>query len=187
MPGEGVFHCVQKGQTLWKIAQVYKVPLQKLCADNHLKSAHQIYAGQKLWISGGKRVLSVPATCSVLAFSWPLQGEVIRNFGQDGLKRCEGIDIQAPAGTIVQAAAPGQVIYASSDLKGYGKIIILQHQGGYTTVYAHNQENLVQVNRTVLAKEAIARVGQSGDDGGAYLHFEIRYQQKAFDPISYLP
>jgi len=108
-------------------------------------------------------------------------------FGQDGLQRSEGIDIQAPSGTLVKAAAHGKVIYASSDLLGYGKIIIIQHRGGYSTVYTHIQENLVEVNSTVSSGEAIARIGQSGDNAIASLHFEIRYRQKAFDPISYLP
>jgi murein DD-endopeptidase MepM/ murein hydrolase activator NlpD len=203
---QGVFHTVQVGQTLWRIAQVYKVPIRKIRADNHLKSDNGIYAGQKIWISGARKVLPVPATCplpapafsspsslspsapaSPLSFSWPLRGKVIRTFGQDGLQRSEGIDIQAPSGTLVKAAAPGKVIYASSDLLGYGKIIIIQHRGGYSTVYTHIQENLVKVNSTVSSGEAIARIGQSGDDAIASLHFEIRYRQKAFDPISYLP
>jgi len=213
LSGQGVSHTVQAGQTLWRIAQVYKVPIQKICVDNRLKNDSEIYAGQKIWISGAQKVLSVPATCplltgssssasssssfsssssstassSPLSFIWPISGRVIRGFGQDGLQRSEGIDIQAPPGTVVKAAAPGRVIYASSDLLGYGKIIIIQHQGGYSTVYAHTQENLVKVNSRVSSGEVIARIGKSGDDGTVFLHFEIRYRQKAFDPISSLP
>jgi len=188
---EGVIHVVQKGQTLWNISKTYNVSLQAILAANHLKRHNQIRAGQKLWIPGARKVLSVPPTCPPSApppkLSWPVYGTVIRKFGPYGLQRSEGIDIQAPLGTPVKAAAPGQVIYAGNHLRGYEKVIIIQHDNGYSTVYANNNENLIGESDEVHSGQVIARVGCDGKSEIPYLHFEIRYHQKALDPISFLP
>jgi len=188
---KGVFHIVKKGQTLWRIAKSYNVPIQKIRAANRLKNTHQIQAGQKLWIPGARKVLSVPPTCpsqlSSPQFFWPLKGKIIREFGQYGLQHFEGIDIQAPINTSVKAASGGRVIYAGNDLKGYGKVIIIQHNSGYSTIYANNKENLVKAFVEVKSGQIIARVGGGEAGGGVpYLHFEIRHHHQALDPISFL-
>jgi len=187
----GVIHVVQKGQTLWNISKTYDIPLQAILAANHLKRHNEIRVGQKLWIPGARKVLSVPPTCPPSApppkLSWPVYGTVIRKFGPYGLQRSEGIDIQAPLGTPVKAAAHGQVIYAGNHLRGYEKVIIIQHDNGYSTVYANNSENLIKESAEVHSGQIIARVGCDGKSEIPYLHFEIRYHQKALDPISFLP
>ena len=186
----GVVHIVKKGQTLWRIAKTYNVPIRKIHAANRLKNNNQIQAGQKLWIPGARKVLPVPATCSSQVsppcFLWPLKGKIIQGFGQYGLQHSEGIDIQVLLDTSVKAAADGRVIYAGSDLKGYGKVIIIQHKSGYSTVYANNKENLVKAFSKVHSGQVIALVGGAEESKNPYLHFEIRHHHQALNPISFL-
>jgi murein DD-endopeptidase MepM/ murein hydrolase activator NlpD len=119
-------------------------------------------------------------------FSWPVEGEVTSGFGPRNGSFHDGIDISAPAGAPVLVAADGQVIF-SDELRGYGNVVIVRHTNGYITVYAHNRANLVKEGQTVRRGERIAEVGQSGRASGANLHFEIRKDNLARDPLHYLP
>jgi lipoprotein NlpD len=98
----------------------------------------------------------------------------------------KGIDIAGRAGQPVRAAAPGRVVYSGSGLKGYGQLIIINHDRGYLTAYAHNRRLLVQEGEQVRAGQDIAELGDSGTNR-AKLHFEIRRNGKPVDPLRYLP
>jgi hypothetical protein len=119
-------------------------------------------------------------------FSWPVDGEVTSRFGPRNGKCHDGIDIAAPRGTPVFAAADGQVIF-SDVLRGYGNVVIVRHAGGYLTLYAHNAVNQVQEGQRVRRGTRVATVGQSGHVTGANLHFEVRRDNLAWDPLRYLP
>ena len=99
----------------------------------------------------------------------------------------DGINIDAPEGTPVHAAADGDVVYASHRLTGYGKLIIIRHARDMFTAYAHNQRNLVHKGDRVKAGDIIARVGRSGRSSGPHLHFEVRRGPTPVDPLAYLP
>jgi murein DD-endopeptidase MepM/ murein hydrolase activator NlpD len=86
----------------------------------------------------------------------------------------------------VKAAAPGKVGF-SGWLRGYGNVVILEHEGGFYTVYAHNSLNLVKEGEWVEEGQIIAQVGDSGNAEGAHLHFEIRKGSKPLDPMTLLP
>ena len=120
-------------------------------------------------------------------FVWPVQGKVIGAFGssKDGLKN-DGINIAAPAGAPVVAAADGTVAYAGNELRGFGNMILIRHDGGYVTAYAHNDSLLVKKGDKVKRGQTIARVGQTGAVFGPQLHFEIRKGTEPVDPMSYL-
>jgi murein DD-endopeptidase MepM/ murein hydrolase activator NlpD len=122
-----------------------------------------------------------------VALIWPVQGEVSRGFEQDATRRHDGIDIIAPRGTSIQAAADGEVIFSGWGPGGYGRIVILQHQAEVVTVYAHNHDNLVQLGQHVQQGAPIATVGQSGRATGTHLHFEIRYKAVPISPHKFLP
>jgi murein DD-endopeptidase MepM/ murein hydrolase activator NlpD len=126
-------------------------------------------------------------TLESVALIWPLQGEVSRDFEQDATRRHSGIDIVAPRGTPIQAAADGEVIFSGWGPDGYGRIIILQHQAEVVTIYAHNQENLVRLGQHVQQGEPIATVGQSGRATGNHLHFEVRHKAIPIPPHTFLP
>jgi len=86
----------------------------------------------------------------------------------------------------VRAAAPGIVVF--SDYKrGYGRVIVLRHAGGYETVYAHNQDNLVMRGSRVERGEVIADMGSTGESSGPHLHFEVRVGARPVDPLACLP
>jgi len=120
-------------------------------------------------------------------FLWPVDGKVISDFGpKPGKLRNDGINIAAPMGTLVRAAENGVVAYAGNELRGYGKMLLIRHKGGWITAYAHNQELLVKQGAIVSRGEAIARVGQTGGVDRPQTHFEIRRGEKAIDPNAHL-
>jgi murein DD-endopeptidase MepM/ murein hydrolase activator NlpD len=121
-------------------------------------------------------------------FAWPVaSGAVSSPFGMraNGMMH-EGVDISAPAGTPVLAADDGVVIY-TGQLRGYGNVVILQHSGAYETVYAHDRRNFVHDGDRVGRGQQIGEIGTSGRTSGPNLHFEVRYNNRAEDPLSYLP
>jgi len=118
---------------------------------------------------------------------WPVQGEVSRGFEQDATRRHDGIDIIAPRGTSIHAAADGEVIFSGWGPGGYGRIVILQHQVEVITIYAHNHDNLVRLGQYVRQGEVIATVGQSGRATGNHLHFEVRHKAVPLSPHKFLP
>jgi murein DD-endopeptidase MepM/ murein hydrolase activator NlpD len=120
------------------------------------------------------------------SFLWPAAGTVSSTFGPRRNAHHDGIDISAPEGTPIRAALDGMVVYTGS-LRGYGKVVILAHDGGLTTVYAHNSKNLVKQGARVRRGTVIASVGQTGRTTGPNLHFEVRKDNRARDPLAYLP
>lgn len=119
-------------------------------------------------------------------FVWPVTGEITAKFDSRHESLNDGINIAAPSGTPVRATLGGQVIY-SDKLRGYGNLIILRHRGGFASVYAHNRRNLVRQGQKVARRQVIAEVGATGRADTPYLHFEIRRNNVARDPLSYLP
>lgn len=119
-------------------------------------------------------------------FAWPLDGRISSVFGlrRDGWHG--GIDIRADAGAPVTASAGG-VVVASRWEPQYGRVVKIEHHSGYTTIYAHNAENLVEPGDRVIAGQLIARVGRSGRATAEHLHFEIRRDGLAYNPLFFLP
>jgi murein DD-endopeptidase MepM/ murein hydrolase activator NlpD len=121
-------------------------------------------------------------------FLWPVDaGDVISAFGAkpDG-RRNDGINIAAPAGTIVRAAENGLVVYADEDLTAFGRMLLIRHADGYLSAYAHNDALLVTRGDTVTRGQPIAKVGRSGEVVEPQLHFEIRRGKSAVDPVALL-
>ncbi|MGB4811757.1 MAG: peptidoglycan DD-metalloendopeptidase family protein [Methylophilaceae bacterium] len=116
------------------------------------------------------------------AWIWPTKGKVIAGFNQAGNK---GIDIGGTMGQAVIASAAGKVIYSGSDLRGYGKLVIIKHNTDYLSVYAHNSVILVKEGQMISKGQKIAEMGNT-DTNGVKLHFEIRRQGKSVDPSKYL-
>jgi len=115
---------------------------------------------------------------------WPVKGRIVTGFSEAA--SLKGIDIAGAAGAPVAASAGGKVVYAGMGLRGYGKLIIVKHNGTYLSAYAHNKEILVKEGQQVAKGQKIAEMGNTDADQ-VKLHFEIRRHGKPVDPLRYLP
>jgi len=140
-----------------------------------------------------------PARADSLRFAWPVTGPVSSHFGKqndtirlgDGTtvktaRYNNGIKIDSPEGTAVWAAESG-IVDRCWPVKFYGNTVIINHGNGYMTVYAHLRDSLVKQGQVVKKGEKIAAVGRDEKTGQTRLHFEIRYNNQAKDPLRYLP
>ncbi len=116
-------------------------------------------------------------------FAWPVSGHVISPFGQSPTgERNDGINIAADLGTPIHAAASGIVTYAGNELKGYGNLVLIKHDDGYVTAYAHAERLSVNRGDHVSKGQIIAYTGETGDVTEPQVHFEIRHDTKPVDP-----
>lgn len=197
----GVYHRVKPGETLSIIGRAYGVPHREIARVNKVRDPARIYAGQSLLIPGARRTIDRPLAAPPASrrsssrtrpadapeLLWPLDsGPVTSLFGPRGSRFHDGIDIGAPVGTPVRAAAAGEVAFAGA-LSGYGNVIIVRHSPRYSTVYAHNHRHHVRVGERVKRGQRIAAVGKTGRATGPNLHFEIRHENRARDPMIFLP
>jgi murein DD-endopeptidase MepM/ murein hydrolase activator NlpD len=122
---------------------------------------------------------------SAAGFVWPVSGAVVSGFGMRWGRMHEGIDITCASGTPVVAAAAGTVIHAGW-LGGYGNLVVVDHGNGLSTAYAHNSSFAVGVGQTVAQGEVISYSGSTGNSSGPHVHFEVRVNGSAVDPLGYL-
>ena len=180
-----IIHYVQKGDTLWGISRKYQVSLQSVTQANSLSESSRLTVGQKLVIPNVRN-----SSVSSRFFMWPINGLITSQFGMRtiGGRRDyhTGIDIDGNTGDSIRAVESGKVTF-SGYINGYGKTIIIEHSGGYSSVYAHNSSNLVSEGQNVKKGEVIARLGATGNVTGSHLHFEIRENGKPVNPLIYLP
>ena len=119
-------------------------------------------------------------------FAWPIEGPVTSTFGRRRAGWHRGIDIKAERGAVVFAAAPGVVVTSDREPR-YGRVVKIEHDGGFLTVYAHNEENLVEPGMRVSVGDPIATIGRTGRATAHHLHFEIRRDGSVYNPLYLLP
>lgn len=210
-----VRHTVEPGQTLYRIARTYGLPVEELMAANAIDHPRSLKVGQQLSVPGATAVLKVvppgadeareeqtlisgktapPLVVSRVKLSdpkrvgsleWPVRGLLYARFGKKGKEPHDGIDLAAPLGTPVKAAAPGTVLYAGEQ-QGYGLIVIVEHDEDAITLYAHNKDLRVKTGQKIRASQVIATVGESGKTSGPHLHFEVRKKGIPVDPLLHL-
>jgi murein DD-endopeptidase MepM/ murein hydrolase activator NlpD len=127
------------------------------------------------------------ATAGAAKFRWPVKGKVISEFGKraDGTHN-DGINVAVPAGTDIQAAEAGTVAYAGSELKGYGNLILLRHDNGWVSAYAHSETVLVKRGDAIKRGQVIAKAGKTGTVDQPQVHFELRQGSKPVDPLPHM-
>jgi murein DD-endopeptidase MepM/ murein hydrolase activator NlpD len=213
---KGVYHVVTKGVTLYRISLAYKIPIAKIMEANDLSSPSAIQVGRKLLIPGAKVVRTVepfsPLTArergdlehsleteekrlsgtppwlgKELDIIWPIQGKINSPYGPRGKKFHNGIDIASPSYQEVKAAMDGEVILARNGRKGYGNVVVLRHDLGYSTIYGHMSVIISKEGEAVRQGQAIGGVGSTGNSTGPHLHFELRRNGHPLDPLSVLP
>ncbi|MCK5881261.1 MAG: peptidoglycan DD-metalloendopeptidase family protein [Sinobacterium sp.] len=151
-------------------------------SSNSAKSSSQS-APKKQKITSAKKT-STAQIYNDKGWIWPVNGQVIAKFSTTK-KLNKGIDISAPTGTAVKSSRSGSIVYAGSRLKGYGRLIIVKHNNGYLSAYAHNQSILVKEGDWVKQGQKIATLGSSASNRPK-LHFEIRKSGKPVNPLKYL-
>lgn len=120
-----------------------------------------------------------------LPFLWPVEGgRMSSGFGPRGGSVHEGIDIVSSEGKPVRAVHDGRVVY-SGQMRGYGNVVVVYHGQGLASVYAHNRENLVRDAQMLQKGQVLATVGNTGHSSSPHLHFELRRNGKALNPLSY--
>jgi len=137
-------------------------------------------------VESNKRFVA-PALSASDGFTWPVKGEIITDFGpsQRGVHN-DGVKIAAKEGLIVAAAANGQVAFVGTNIKSFGKLVLLKHDGSIITAYAHLGEITVKEGQIVTAGQAIGTIGKSGRVETPQLHFEIRKSRQPVDPRQHM-
>lgn len=204
-PERAAVHVVRSGETLWEIAGRYGARVEDLMAMNDLGDSDWIRPGQRIVVSAGalprhrqiglrsrtRPDASAPVMADVSALRsggaliWPARGTLTSRFGWRYRRHHEGIDIAAPRGTPIYAARDG-VVEFSGWKGGYGRVVFLAHRGGVVTVYGHASRLLVQPGQSVKKGQLIARVGCTGRCTGPHLHFEVRVNGRAVNPLRFL-
>lgn len=211
------YHTVRSKESITRIAKMYDLSLIEIMDINNLKSfnletGQKIYLksgkitsktmeAEKIQIKpvpdSKDRDLNEEAEKKSLEFQkiervkntelvLPLKGIVTSEFGIRNGKPHKGIDIESQIGTPILAAMKGRVAYVGTQ-RGYGNVIILEHDNFIMTVYAHNETNLVREGDEVAAGQPIATVGDTGTATGPHLHFEYRLNGVAVNPRELFP
>ncbi|MBI3601632.1 MAG: peptidoglycan DD-metalloendopeptidase family protein [Candidatus Omnitrophica bacterium] len=186
---QGIYHKVQKGQTLWYIARTYGVAVEDITEVNNIPNAAAIEVGQLIFVPGAKGVKEMASAYSPDKnkdeFAWPMKGKILSYFKDhrgEGSNR--GIDIEAGDTDTVKASREGQVVLVDY-MSGYNQTVMIDHGDGFISVYALNRKLLVKLGDHVYKGEAIAQAGSV--TGRGFLHFEIRRGKEATNPLYYLP
>lgn len=207
-------HTVQDGETGLSIALDYGAAWSAIAAASGIDPKKPIKPGQKLIIptmTKGAEPQPVPSpsptpgptpsaapspaatlppdTAKAPRFAWPVRGEILRKFAARGGKSAfhDGIDVAGEKGDAVRAAAAGKVIYAGPGPKDYGLTVIVYHTGRWTTTYAFLDKITVKEGDKVKAGERVGKIGQTGTAKQPSLHFEVRRNRNALDPVTHLP
>ena len=204
-------HQVEKGETLYSIAWRYGRDYRDLATINRISAPYLLKPGEIIRLHVAKNNEPAPkrkwtppkpkqnsgnspvrknvepvkvAVAGPLQWRWPAQGKLVGTFSS--WTDNKGIDIAAPKGSPVLAAAPGTVVYAGDGLIGYGNLVIIKHDAQYLSAYAHNQRILVSEKDNVKVGAKIAEIGSTGSKN-VKLHFEIRKNGNPVNPLNYLP
>ena len=208
IPKKG-YHLVKTKESIHRIAKMYDISVFDILDYNNL-STYKLEPGLKIVLVAGKikpAEVSKPTieptkpkttktgkpipthptiTKPKTKLALPLNGTVTSEFGLRNGRPHKGIDIAADKGNPIHAALNGKVVYSGTQ-RGYGNVIILEHDDYIMTVYAHNETNLVRLGETINKGQPIATVGQTGTATGPHLHFEYRVKGKAINPREVLP
>ena len=203
--GQNSQYIVRKGDSIYTIAWVFGLDYKAIAQKNNLRPPYNLPPGSTLTMPSSKAVVPSVATASTvkpknnelassetysepstgaISWAWPVRGRVVARFGV-GNPPNKGIDISAPYGSPVHAAANGVVVYSGDGLPGYGKLIIVKHVNNQMSAYAYNSKILVKFGSKVRQGQTISYVGRD-QSGAPLLHFEVRYNGKPKNPLSLL-
>jgi murein DD-endopeptidase MepM/ murein hydrolase activator NlpD len=201
-------YVTRPGDTLYGISRTFGVSTTQLAQMNSIRAPYAVWPGQTLRLPHPQPVSYTPPPAPVPKryyspsqpawamasapqtggrFAWPVEGYVISAYGpkQGGLHN-DGINIKAPRGAPVRAADGGTVVYAGHELKGFGNLILLRHADRWMTAYAHMDRLSVKRGDKVGRGQVIGAIGSTGMADAPQLHFEVRHETEAINPMIYL-
>ena len=196
-PVTGVVHLVKKGETVYSISKKYQAEAQNIVnfpfnefadLETFALDTGQILIVPDGVIQGAKPVIRLaPIAPEIIArgdgqFLWPTNGRITQNF----VWYHKGLDIANNSAPSIAAADTGTVIYANCLKWGYGCHVIIDHGNGFQTLYAHLTQYYVNVGDAVARGQSIGQMGSTGRSTGTHLHFEVRKNGTAFNPMSFL-
>lgn len=205
IPKKG-YHLVKPKESIHRIAKMYGLNVFDILDYNDLNT-YKLEPGLKIKLVAGKYETAEVSQQPTLIdkpkkgkpipshpvskqpkskLTLPLRGKITSEFGLRNGRPHKGIDIASDKGNPIYAALDGKVVYSGSQ-RGYGNVIILEHDNSVMTVYAHNEANLVRLGEHISKGQPIATVGQTGTASGPHLHFEYRVKGKATNPREVLP
>jgi murein DD-endopeptidase MepM/ murein hydrolase activator NlpD len=185
-------HTVGRGDTRFTISYLYGVPWADIAVANGLEAGAELRQGQTLLIPS---VIPAPPAAPAAAapaapqFAWPLAGTVRRGFtarGRSGDYH-DGLDIRVPEGTAVRASAAGKVLFAGTEPRQFGRLVVIEHEGGWQSAYAFLSRITVKEGEEVRQGERIGLSGRTGMASSPELHFELRRANRPVDPAEHLP
>ena len=206
------YHTVGAGETLYGLSENYAVDMSALVRANNIPAPYRLVVGQRLRLPGAapvavqkatqtaakstpatakKRVRKgIPAKPPPLAgkyFLWPAEGKLLSSFGpKEGGLHNDGINFAVPQGAPLRAAENGVVAYAGNELPGYGNLLLIRHDGGWMSAYAHNEILLVSRGEEVKRGQIVSHAGSTGSVSSPQAHFELRRNGKPVNPVKYL-
>ncbi|KUO51255.1 MAG: hypothetical protein APF76_17385 [Desulfitibacter sp. BRH_c19] len=195
-----VVYTVQRGDFLNRIAHQFNVTVNEIAKVNGIVNPNLLAIGQELIIPGVQNTVPVSNTGSsntrlrsvstanrgtISNFLWPCTGQITSPYGPRSSGFHHGLDIAASRGTKIKATRSGQVEFAGW-LNVYGRTVIVNHGNGNQTLYAHSNQLLVKEGQQVVAGQAIATIGTTGNATGPHVHFEIIMDGNRVDPIRFL-
>jgi murein DD-endopeptidase MepM/ murein hydrolase activator NlpD len=200
---DGVVHIVQPGQTLWRIARAYGIPLETLAQANGIEDPSHVDVGTPILVPGARATIVVapypaPPPIAHLGpslrpeptadFLWPVNGGTfLRPFGEPRRHHTHaGVDIRGARGQDILAAKDGVVAFSGGTSTGYGNMVVLDHGDGVQTLYAHAEKVLVTTGEAVHRGQPIALLGRTGNATTEHCHFEVRLENRPVDPMTYL-
>lgn len=197
---------VKSGDTLYHISRMFSTTQTAIVRLNNIQKPYHIRSGQILRMPMPEDIASsakpqppsvrkmknnpmakIPKLSGNGQFTIPVQGKIISSYGpKEGGLHNDGINIAAARGSVVGAAQDGVVAYVGDAIEGYGNLVLLRHDKGYITAYAHMDSVSVKRGDNIRKMQPIGTVGSTGNIGTPQLHFEIRKGTKALNPAAYL-
>ena len=206
------YHLVRAGETLYGLSETYGVDMSAMVRANNIPAPYRLIVGQRLRLPGAtaKVAQAVPQAAKQSAaaapkkqvrkgipgkppplaskyFLWPAEGRLLSSFGpKEGGLHNDGINFAVPRGAPLRAAENGIVAYAGNELPGYGNLLLIRHDGGWMSAYAHNDTLLVSRGDEVKRGQIVSRAGSTGSVASPQAHFELRRNGKPVNPEKYL-
>lgn len=199
-PVDGIYHTVQSGDTVEKLAKKYETTVEKIVGFemNGLAEPYALTPGQKIMLPDGRKQVILfqniypmervgkPPSDALKGsgrFGWPTQGILTQRYWSGH----QGIDIASRTGTPLYAADGGYVVLSGRATWGYGNQVLIDHGNGYMTRYAHMDTIIVHAGQSVEKGQKIGTMGNTGRSTGPHLHFEVIYNGVRRNPESFLP